>query len=50
MAFLEGIPTEIITGLVSHRKPYPGDGGITWKLFVPEGEEPLEGDPNEEKG
>lgn len=32
-AFTEKIPTEIFTGLVDHRKPYPGDNGIQWEPF-----------------
>lgn len=30
-AFPEGIPDPVLTGLVDHRKPTPGDNGITWE-------------------
>lgn len=29
-AFQGGIPVEILTGLVDHRKPYPGDNGLRY--------------------
>lgn len=30
-AFLEGIPTPIIMGVVNHAEPYMGDGGIRFE-------------------
>jgi len=29
-AFPNGIPDEIWIGTISHRRPYPGDGGLTY--------------------
>jgi hypothetical protein len=31
LAFLDGIPDEILDGLVDHKKPYPGDNGIQYE-------------------
>jgi hypothetical protein len=31
LAFPDGIPEEILDGLVDHKKPYPGDNGITYE-------------------
>ena len=28
------IPSEIVTGEVDHREPYPGDNGIRWEPIV----------------
>jgi hypothetical protein len=30
-AFPDGIPTDILTGKVSHKKPYAGDNGIVFE-------------------
>jgi len=31
-AFPEGIPEDIYMNRADHRKPYPGDGGITFEM------------------
>lgn len=31
-AYPDGVPTEILNNRVDHRKPYKGDGGVTFKF------------------
>ena len=38
-AFPERIPMEILTGEVSHTKPYPGDNDIRYERATPQREE-----------
>jgi len=39
LAFLDGIPEEIFSGLFDHTKPYKGDGGLRWEPWPDDTEE-----------